>query len=117
MTKYLLTDKLDLANDEAREFSIETAQGEVNLFVVKHQDEIYAYQNKCPHLGIPLNWQPDEFMSMDSEHIQCSTHGALFKPENGHCILGPCSGQKLTSLALEYTADNKVWLTFTQLNH
>jgi len=116
MTLYLLTDKLDLTNDQAKEFSLETAEGEISLFVVKHQDTVYAYQNKCPHLGIPLNWQPDEFMSMDSEHIQCSTHGALFRPDNGHCIVGPCSGQNLTSFTLEQSSDNKLWLTLATAN-
>ncbi|WP_323752217.1 Rieske (2Fe-2S) protein [Marinobacter sp.] len=57
-----------------------------------------AYLNVCPHLGIELNWMPGRFMDPDNLFIQCSTHGALFKPGNGECIAGPCQGDALTEL-------------------
>ena len=57
-----------------------------------------AYLNVCPHLGIELNWMPGRFMDSDNLFIQCSTHGALFKPGDGECIAGPCQGDALTRL-------------------
>ncbi|MGC8120107.1 Rieske (2Fe-2S) protein [Marinobacter sp. VGCF2001] len=57
-----------------------------------------AYLNVCPHLGIELNWMPGRFMDSDNLFIQCSTHGALFKPGTGECIAGPCQGDSLTAL-------------------
>ncbi|SFR51311.1 Ferredoxin subunit of nitrite reductase or a ring-hydroxylating dioxygenase [Marinobacter gudaonensis] len=57
-----------------------------------------AYLNVCPHLGIELNWMPGRFMDSDNLFIQCSTHGALFKPGDGECIAGPCQGDALTQL-------------------
>ncbi|RMJ02517.1 Rieske [2Fe-2S] domain protein [Marinobacter litoralis] len=57
-----------------------------------------AYLNVCPHLGIELNWMPGRFMDADNLFIQCSTHGALFKPGTGECIAGPCQGDALTEL-------------------
>lgn len=57
-----------------------------------------AYLNICPHLGIELNWLPGRFMDTDNLFIQCSTHGALFKPGDGECIAGPCQGDALTQL-------------------
>lgn len=57
-----------------------------------------AYLNVCPHLGIELNWMPGRFMDADNLFIQCSTHGALFKPSTGECIAGPCQGDALTAL-------------------
>ncbi|WP_372965306.1 Rieske (2Fe-2S) protein [Marinobacter sp.] len=57
-----------------------------------------AYLNICPHLGIELNWMPGRFMDSDNLFIQCSTHGALFKPSSGECIAGPCQGEALTEL-------------------
>ncbi|MEP3563849.1 MAG: Rieske 2Fe-2S domain-containing protein [Marinobacter sp.] len=57
-----------------------------------------AYLNVCPHLGIELNWMPGRFMDADNLFIQCSTHGALFKPGTGECIAGPCQGDVLTEL-------------------
>jgi len=57
-----------------------------------------AYLNQCPHTGIELNWMPGRFMDTDNLFIQCSTHGALFKPRDGECIAGPCQGDALTAL-------------------
>lgn len=57
-----------------------------------------AYLNMCPHLGIELNWMPGKFMDSDNLFIQCSTHGALFKPGTGECIAGPCQGDTLSVL-------------------
>ena len=59
-----------------------------------------AYLNICPHLGVELNWMPGRFMDSDNLFIQCSTHGALFKPGDGECIAGPCQGDALTLLDL-----------------
>jgi nitrite reductase/ring-hydroxylating ferredoxin subunit len=37
-------------------------------------------------------------MDSDNLFIQCSTHGALFKPGTGECIAGPCQGDALSAL-------------------
>ncbi|MCK0165243.1 Rieske 2Fe-2S domain-containing protein [Marinobacter sp. S6332] len=62
-----------------------------------------AYLNRCPHMGVELNWKPGCFMDVDNLFLQCSTHGALFKPQNGECIAGPCQGDALTELDLQET--------------
>lgn len=69
-------------------------------FVFLDGREPKAYLNICPHLGIELNWMPGKFMDADNLFIQCSTHGALFKPGTGECIAGPCQGDALTALAV-----------------
>ena len=70
------------------------------LFAVRQEDQLYAYWNICPHLGIPLNWMPDRFLDLEGTLIQCSSHGALFQIDDGECIAGPCSGDRLTSVVL-----------------
>lgn len=75
-------------------------------FVVKKDGEIYVYQNKCPHLGIDLEWKENEFLDMDAMFIQCSTHGALFEIDSGKCIAGPCQGDSLTPLEFEINGDH-----------
>lgn len=62
-----------------------------------------AYLNQCPHMGVELNWMPGRFMDTDNLFLQCSTHGALFKPGDGECIAGPCQGDALTALDLRET--------------
>jgi nitrite reductase/ring-hydroxylating ferredoxin subunit len=84
-----------LAEGEARSF--ETEVGEAGV-VVHRGGRLYAYRNRCPHTGVELNWLPGQFLSIDGEHIQCATHGALFRIEDGLCVYGPCSGQSLQPL-------------------
>lgn len=110
MANYFLCKHDDLIDQQPRGFSVETSEGTVELLLLKQHDNIRAYQNHCPHLGIPLNWQPDEFLSIEGTHIQCSTHGALFTMEDGHCIAGPCAGQGLTSLNLDHNDDGDICL-------
>ncbi|MCH8265613.1 MAG: Rieske 2Fe-2S domain-containing protein [Proteobacteria bacterium] len=46
-----------------------TSRGlEVNnlyLFVVKKDQQITLYFNRCPHLGTPLEWEEDRFLDAD----------------------------------------------------
>ncbi len=53
------------------------------------------FVNKCPHRGIELDWVPGAFIAVDGHHLQCATHGALFDPDTGICISGPCVGKAL----------------------
>lgn len=84
----------DIAEGKSKGFQI----GETFLFAVKKNNQIFIYENSCPHLGIQLEWQADEFLDIDASMIQCSSHGALFKIEDGECLLGPCQGQSLTAI-------------------
>lgn len=77
---------------------------QAKVFAVKKRGEVYLYRNRCPHLGIPLNFQPNRFLDPDGAYIICSGHGALFVIESGDCILGPCQGQGLWQL--EYSLEN-----------
>ena len=113
MSSYFLCHNKDIAELQTREFSVETDQGQLELFIVRQDNNVHAYQNHCPHLGIPLNWQPDKFLCLEGIHIQCSTHGALFKVDDGYCIVGPCAGQSLTALTLEHRNDDEIWLELT----
>ena len=68
------------------------------LFAVRKAGEVYLYQNRCPHRGIPLEWLPDQFLDSSASLIQCATHGALFLIDSGECVAGPCEGQRLSPL-------------------
>jgi nitrite reductase/ring-hydroxylating ferredoxin subunit len=38
---------------------------------------------------------PTAYLTRTGDHIICSTHGALFRPDNGQCVAGPCVGRSL----------------------
>ena len=76
-------------------FSVETADGVVEMFLVRDGEQVFAYSNSCPHTGATLEWMPDKFLDLEKIFIQCSVHGAIFTIENGLCVGGPCNGQSL----------------------
>lgn len=75
------------------------------VFAVKYDGSVFVYKNECPHLGVNLEFQPDEFLDSEGQLIQCSTHGALFNIEDGHCLSGPCQGDHLTKVSFEIRDD------------
>lgn len=86
----------EVAEGQSRGFE---AAGE-QLFAVRKDGQLYAYRNRCPHRGIPLEWLPDQFLDHSASLIQCATHGALFLIESGECVAGPCAGQSLQELVI-----------------
>jgi nitrite reductase/ring-hydroxylating ferredoxin subunit len=74
-------------------------------FAVKKEGQVYLYKNACPHLGIALEWVEDQFLDSSHTMIQCANHGALFVIEDGACVAGPCSGQKLTTVKFSIQND------------
>ncbi|HWK53547.1 MAG TPA: Rieske (2Fe-2S) protein [Hyphomicrobiales bacterium] len=82
----------DVAPQDARAFML----GERSLLVVRlDAARVRVYLNRCPHLGVPLNWQPDRFLDNEGAFVQCANHGALFEKDTGLCVLGPCRGDSL----------------------
>ena len=71
------------------------------LVAIRQGAEVYVYENSCPHIGTPLDWTPDRFLSVDGQFIICATHGAEFTISSGTCISGPCKGDRLTSINVE----------------
>lgn len=80
------------------------------IILVRLTDHWRAYLNQCPHRGIPLDWTPGQVLDPSGQLLLCAMHGALFHPENGHCLAGPCHGQALTAIDIEVTQDN-IWLS------
>lgn len=97
----------DLSDGTSRGFSLpgDTPGQELELFLVRQGHEVYAYRNRCPHTGAPLEWQPHQFLDERGELIQCALHGALFAIDSGLCLRGPCAGQSLEALPLRISED------------
>ena len=100
----------DIGDGEARGFVIGEGLEQRDIFVVRDGAQVFGYVNSCPHVGTPLDWTPDEFMSEDGTYIMCRTHGALFEIADGRCVAGPCAGDRLTPVALEVDAEGRVTL-------
>jgi nitrite reductase/ring-hydroxylating ferredoxin subunit len=85
----------------ARAFTIGGGDWPLRGFVVRAGARVFAYVNRCPHAGHPLNLLPDRFFTADGALILCSSHGALFEKQTGFCVAGPCAGRSLTPVPVE----------------
>lgn len=73
-----------------------------SVILLRLQDgSLAAYRNACPHMGIELDWEPRRLLSRNGRYLLCTGHGALFRPEDGICVSGPCEGEALTAVGLE----------------
>ena len=100
----LLINSDQIEEGQSRGFIIDNT----NLFIVRHQGQVVAYHNRCPHRKQPLEWLPNQFLDDDKQFIQCASHGALFTIEQGLCISGPCHRKSLTRLSVE-ERDDKIY--------
>ena len=93
---------LDELNDPGcREFRIGDGDWPFKGFVVRQGESVHAYQNFCVHVGHPLNWKPNEFLTEDGTKIICASHGALYDIASGDCVGGPCRGKTLRRVHCE----------------
>ncbi len=72
--------------------------GFTGLFALRRGERVQVWVNACPHLGVPLDWTPDQFLTHDGTRIICSTHGAEFRLDDGLCVRGPCKGDRLDAV-------------------
>ena len=40
------------------------------------------------------------FFDSRGKYLMCGTHGAVFRPEDGACIEGPCTGRALDTVEI-----------------
>jgi len=89
---YELCALTDIEDGGSAGFGIEMHDKKIGIMAIRQGDMVYTYLNSCPHIGTPLDFKPGQFLDIAREHILCSTHAALFRIEDGHCISGPCAG-------------------------
>lgn len=106
----------DLKEGETRGF-LENEAGQDLLFVVKFKGEFYAWRNACPHVNnAPMAWRKDAYMDAKKQHVACHAHGALFEPDTGMCIQGPCLGKALESIPIYVNQAGMVSIRVTDIS-
>jgi nitrite reductase/ring-hydroxylating ferredoxin subunit len=73
-TVHEICDIYDIQVKEENGFLIETNSSVLEFFIVRKNNQFHGYINRRPHTGVNLNWQPNQFLNLDSNLIQCSTH-------------------------------------------
>jgi nitrite reductase/ring-hydroxylating ferredoxin subunit len=87
-----------MENGKGVRFNVSIGGKPRSAFAIRFNCKVFAFLNCCPHLGTELDWQPGEFFDVSGLYLVCATHGALFMPDSGYCIAGPCKRQQLVRL-------------------
>jgi nitrite reductase/ring-hydroxylating ferredoxin subunit len=61
-------------------------------FAVRYQGQVFAYINRCSHVPMEMDYQPNQFFDTSGHWLMCATHGAMYAPQTGLCRMGPCRG-------------------------
>lgn len=82
------------------EHPIHQADNNTEVIVTRQMGRVHAWLNVCPHQGRALNFAPKRFLSDDQGRLVCAAHGAVFEPDSGLCVGGPCRGASLREVAV-----------------
>ena len=83
----------DLANSGlAVPFDVVYAGATCRAFAVRFDGQVHAYLNRCSHVAMEMDYQPDRFFDETGRWLMCATHGAMYAPDTGACQGGPCRG-------------------------
>ena len=91
-------------------FDVVYAGQTCRAFAVRWHGGVHAYLNRCTHVAMELDWQPNRFFDASGQWLMCSTHGAVYHPDTGACAGGPCRGP-LVRIALTERAGVVHWHT------
>ena len=61
-------------------------------FAVRYAGQVHAYLNRCSHVPMEMDYQPNRFFDLTGHWLICATHGAMYQPQTGACHSGPCRG-------------------------
>ncbi len=77
---------------EAVPFDVEYAGQTCRAFAIRFRGQPHAYLNRCTHVAMEMDYQPNRFFDDTGQWLLCATHGAAYRPDTGQCAGGPCRG-------------------------
>ncbi|HWP87990.1 MAG TPA: Rieske 2Fe-2S domain-containing protein [Burkholderiales bacterium] len=90
-------------------FTMQRDGRDAAAFVIRYDGKVHAYLNSCAHIPVELDWMEGEFFDKAGLYLVCATHGATYEPATGHCIMGPCKGQRLIAVPVD-ERDGEIFL-------
>jgi nitrite reductase/ring-hydroxylating ferredoxin subunit len=102
---YVICGLNDIPSRRARGFKLvildENGQEKpLSIIIVRWGKQVFGYLNKCPHDGVNLDWERNQFLDPNGLRLMCGKHGATFEIGTGNCMEGPCLGDSLTPVAV-----------------
>ena len=81
-----------LDGGQALPFDVVYAGQTCRAFAVRFEGQVHAYLNRCTHVAMELDWQPNRVFDATGQWLLCASHGAAYQPDTGQCASGPCHG-------------------------
>ena len=69
-------------------FDVVSAGQTCRAFAIRFRGRPQAYLNRCTHVAMELDWQPNRIFDDTGNWLLCSTHGAAYHPDTGAYNLG-----------------------------
>ena len=73
-------------------FDVNFAGQACRAFAIRYKGLPQAYLNRCSHVAMELDWQPNQVFDDTGQWLVCASHGATFRPDTGQCVGGPGRG-------------------------
>lgn len=73
-------------------FDVQYGGQTCRAFAIRYQGVAHAYLNRCTHVAMEMDYQPNRFFDDSGKWLLCATHGAAYAPDTGSCAGGPCRG-------------------------
>ena len=90
---FALCNSGDLVNSgDAVPFDVVYCGQTCMAFAVRYAGRVHAYLNRCSHVPMEMDYQPNKFWDLTGHWLICATHGAMYSPQTGSCRMGPCRG-------------------------
>jgi nitrite reductase/ring-hydroxylating ferredoxin subunit len=116
---YAICSMSDIPSQKAKGFQLlrvddDGAEKPLSIIVVRWGRQVFGYVNRCPHDGVNLDWERNQFLDPNGIRLMCGKHGATFELGTGMCVDGPCKGRSLVPVALSII-DNDICVTGIKL--
>jgi len=102
---YVICGLNDIPSRKARGFNLvvldeEGKEKPLPIIIVRWGKQVFGYLNRCPHDGVNLDWERNQFLDSNGLRLMCGKHGSTFEIGTGNCMDGPCLGDSLTPVAV-----------------
>jgi nitrite reductase/ring-hydroxylating ferredoxin subunit len=102
---YVICSLNDIPSRRARGFNLlvldeNGKEKPLPIIIVRWGKQVFGYLNRCPHDGVNLDWERNQFLDPNGLRLMCGKHGAAFEIGTGNCVDGPCLGDGLTPVAV-----------------
>jgi nitrite reductase/ring-hydroxylating ferredoxin subunit len=104
-----------LDGGQAVPFDINFAGQTCRAFAIRFNGLPHAYLNRCTHVAMELDWQPNRIFDDSGQWLLCASHGAAYQPDTGQCAGGPCRGG-LVKITLSENGGVVYWHSAYNLN-